>query len=138
MVIKDLLQQGRSQTLSNTPGNLYQTKSICLSWDEMIDIMQGTQFFGIVERIFSTSWLKSYEKIFSIIRWILLNVGTMPKILCYLIKVLMLLSNVRFSASFRRLEESTHYSNTTRNDKNIFSYHHNLTNEKWMQTVKHT
>ena len=39
--------------------------------------------------------------------WILLNVGTMPKILHYLIKVSMSLSNVRFSASFRRLEEST-------------------------------
>ena len=39
--------------------------------------------------------------------WILLNVGTMLKILHYLIKVSMLLSNVRFSALFRRLEEST-------------------------------
>ena len=36
-------------------------------------------------------------------RWILLNVGTMPKILHYLIKVSMLLSNIKFSASFRRL-----------------------------------
>ena len=60
----------------------------------------------------------------------------MPKILCYLIKVLTLLSKVRFSASFRGLEESIHYSNTTRNDKNIFSYRHNLTNEKWMQNSK--
>ena len=41
--------------------------------------------------------------------WILLNVGTVPKILRYLIKVSTLLSKVRFSASFRRLEESTHY-----------------------------
>ena len=39
--------------------------------------------------------------------WILLNVGTMPKILHYLIKVSMLLSNIRFSASLRRLEKST-------------------------------
>ena len=38
--------------------------------------------------------------------WILLNVGTMPKILHYLIKVSTLLSNVRFSALFRGLEES--------------------------------
>ena len=33
---------------------------------------------------------------------------TMPKILCYLITSKLLLSNVRFSASFRRSEESTH------------------------------
>ena len=39
--------------------------------------------------------------------WILLNVGTMPKILRYLLKVSTLSSNIRFSASFRRLEEST-------------------------------
>ena len=39
--------------------------------------------------------------------WILLNVRTMPKILRYLIKVSTLLSNIRFLASFRRLEEST-------------------------------
>ena len=41
------------------------------------------------------------------IGWILLNVATMPKILCYLIKVSTLLSNIRFSTSFRCLEEST-------------------------------
>ena len=42
--------------------------------------------------------------------WIFLNVGTMPKILRYLkklIKVSTLLSNLRFLASSRRLEEST-------------------------------
>ena len=39
--------------------------------------------------------------------WILQNVGTMPKILHYLIKDPMLLSNLRFSASFQLLEEST-------------------------------
>ena len=39
--------------------------------------------------------------------WILLNVGMMQKILHYLIKDPMLLSNLRFSASFRRLEKST-------------------------------
>ena len=39
---------------------------------------------------------------------ILLNVGMMPKILRYLITSKLLLSNVRFSASFLRLEESTH------------------------------
>ena len=38
------------------------------------------------------------------IGWILLNVGMMPKILRYLIKVSTLLSKVRFSALFRRLE----------------------------------
>ena len=32
----------------------------------------------------------------------------MPKILCHLIKVSTLISNLRFLASFRRLEESTH------------------------------
>ena len=37
---------------------------------------------------------------------ILLNVRMMPKILCYLIKVSTLLSNIRFLASFWRLEES--------------------------------
>ena len=41
--------------------------------------------------------------------WILLNVETMPKILRYLITSKLLLSNVRFSALFRRLEESTQY-----------------------------
>ena len=41
--------------------------------------------------------------------WILLNVGMMPKILRYLIKVSTLLSNVRFWALFRRLEECTHW-----------------------------
>ena len=40
--------------------------------------------------------------------WILLNVETVPKILPYLITSKLLLSNVRFSASFGRLEESTH------------------------------
>ena len=50
----------------------------------------------------------NFSDISTYIRWILLNVGTMPEILCYLIKVSMLLSNVRFSASFRCLEESTH------------------------------
>ena len=39
--------------------------------------------------------------------WILLNVEAMLKILHYLIMSKLLLSNVRFSASFRRLEEST-------------------------------
>ena len=34
----------------------------------------------------------------------------MPKILRYLIKVLTSLSNIRFLASFRRIEESTHWS----------------------------
>ena len=48
------------------------------------------------------------------IGWILLNVGMMPKILRYLIKVSTLLSNVRFSALFRRLEECTHYSKTSK------------------------
>ena len=38
------------------------------------------------------------------IGWILLNVGMMPKILRYLIKVSTLLSKVRFSALIRRLE----------------------------------
>ena len=32
----------------------------------------------------------------------------MPKILCHLIKISTLISNLRFLASFRRLEESTH------------------------------
>ena len=41
--------------------------------------------------------------------WILLNVRTMLKILCYLIKVSTLLSNIRLSALFRRLEESTQW-----------------------------
>ena len=40
--------------------------------------------------------------------WILLNVKTMPKILHFLITWKLLLSNVRFSASFRHLVESTH------------------------------
>ena len=35
----------------------------------------------------------------------------MPKILRYLIKVSTLSSNIRFSASFQRLGESTHYVN---------------------------
>ena len=39
--------------------------------------------------------------------WIRLNIETLPKILRYLIMSKLLLSNVRFSASFRRLEEST-------------------------------
>ena len=39
--------------------------------------------------------------------WIHLNVETMPKILLYLITLKLLSSNVRFWASFRRLEEST-------------------------------
>ena len=38
--------------------------------------------------------------------WILLNVETMPKILHYLIMWKPLLSNIRFSALFRHLEES--------------------------------
>ena len=45
--------------------------------------------------------------LFRKIGWILLNVRTMPKILHYLIKVFTLLSNVRFSALFWCLEEST-------------------------------
>ena len=45
--------------------------------------------------------------------WILLNVETMPKILHYLLMLKLLLSNIRFSASFRRLEESTHYNQCT-------------------------
>ena len=45
---------------------------------------------------------------YSFIGWILLNVETMPNILRYLITSKLLLSNVRFSASFQRLEESTH------------------------------
>ena len=44
---------------------------------------------------------------------ILLNVRTMPKILRYLIKVSTLLSNIRFSAPFQRLEESTQYGQWT-------------------------
>ena len=43
--------------------------------------------------------------------WILLTVKTMPKILRYLIMSKFLLSNVRFSALFRCLEESTQYYN---------------------------
>ena len=42
------------------------------------------------------------------IGWIHLNIKTMPKILRYVITSKLLLSNVRFSASFGRLEESTH------------------------------
>ena len=41
--------------------------------------------------------------------WIPLNVETMPKILRYLITLKLLLRNVRFSASFWRLEESTQW-----------------------------
>ena len=44
----------------------------------------------------------------SAIGWILLNLGTMTKILRYLIKVSNVLSNARFLSSFGRLEESTH------------------------------
>ena len=66
----------------------------------IIEILTILEFFS-VKRV----------KIFFYTRngWILLNVGTIPKILHFLIKVLMSLCNVRFSASFRRLEESTQY-----------------------------
>ena len=42
-----------------------------------------------------------------LVMWILLKVKMMPKILHYLITLKFLLSNVRFLASFRCLEEST-------------------------------
>ena len=52
--------------------------------------------------------------------WILLNVGTMPKILHYLIKLSTLLSNVRFSALFPRLEESTQLLNLVHDVAPVF------------------
>ena len=60
------------------------------------------------------------------IGWILLNVEMMPKILHYLKTSKLLLSNVRFSASFRRLEESTHWTSSSR--RQLFSYWTSSTN----------
>ena len=53
--------------------------------------------------------LQIHRKDVKRIGWIPLNFATMPKILHYLITSKLLFCNVRFSASFRRLEESTHY-----------------------------